>query len=255
MPEIIRSLIETHKEGYEIEEVDLSQLELVAAAALSKDVQLIYDLTHGVDIHFNTASKVFGADKAKAKRKLAKNVNFGVLYGGSANGLSKQTGVPSKTIQELIDAFYERYPDVLQWQDDLFETVIDCGYPYDIKQGEQRYAYDYVIPNSGKKITFVEVESPPWMNTKYSFSPTHTSNYPIQGFAGGDIVMQLLYWLWRNTSSTVRFLLTVHDSIIMEKPEDEDLTHVYDQAMREISTCLKLPVPITYDVEAGPTWR
>jgi DNA polymerase I-like protein with 3'-5' exonuclease and polymerase domains len=247
MPPIVRELIEAD----EIEEVDFSQLEVVGAATLSGDKQLIYDLQHGVDIHKNTATTVFGPSLAEEKRKLAKNVNFGVLYGGKAYGLSKQTGVDKETIQELIDAFYTSYPGVATWQRSLFENIVD--------NMEACYASMYTLPTSGRRFQFVETEAPDWVKKKthrsFSFSPNHTANYPIQGFAGGDIVMYGLWWLWTQVRTEADFLLTVHDSILIKKDRGTDLSPYYLSMNQEIEKKFNLPVNLHVDVETGQQWR
>lgn len=263
MPPEVRALI-LAQTGRLLEEVDFSQLEMVGAATLSKDMALVTDLRNGVDVHKNTATSVFGAAQAETKRKLAKNVNFGVLYGGKAHGLSKQTGVDKGTIQDLIDAFYNHYPQVARWQRALFEEIVDNMEAHDVKDGEQRYRSDYILPVSGRKFRFIETEAPVWVRAKthrkFSFSPNHTANYPIQGFAGGDMVMYGLYHLWHNIRvsfdvSEVRFRLTVHDSILLDKPAAYNLSMLYKSMCEAIGTRFKLPVDLQVDVEAGPTWR
>ena len=261
MPPEVRELIVTGHGG-ELEEVDFSQLEMVGAATCSGCKELIYDLGHGVDVHKNTATKVFGAAQAETKRKLAKNVNFGVLYGGKATGLSKQTGVDRTTVQELIDAFYDAYPGVAKWQRSLFENVVDNMEAHDVKNGEQRYHSDYTLPVSGRKFRFIESEAPAWVRRRtgrsYSFSPNHTANYPIQGFAGGDIVMYGLWYVWQDIRSTynrIYFRLTVHDSILLEKPSGWVLDAHYNNMNRAIESRFKLPIKLHVDVESGPNWR
>ena len=259
MPPEVRELI-LAETGHELTEVDFSQLEMVGAATCSGDKQLIYDLGHGVDVHYNTASKVFGTDQAEAKRKLAKNVNFGVLYGGKAYGLSKQTGVDRATIQELIDAFYSTYPGVAKWQRALFEEVVDNMETHDVKNGEQRYHSDYTLPVSGRKFRFIETEAPAWVRRKtgrsYSFSPNHTANYPIQGFAGGDIVMYGLYQLWiAARQEGIKFLLTVHDSILIEHKKGVRVDSAVFKMCNDIERKFKLPVALHCDIETGPNWR
>lgn len=263
MPPEVRELI-IAAQGRKLEEVDFSQLEMVGAATLSKDPQLIYDLGHGVDVHKNTATRVFGAAQAEAKRKLAKNVNFGVLYGGKANGLSKQTGVERDTVQDLIDAFYDSYPRVRDWQKELFDQVVDTMEAHDIKDGHQRYCSTYILPDSGRVFKFIETEAPAWMRKrtgrKFSFSPNHTANYPIQGFAGGDIVMYGLHDLWKQVRSIyrmdqVRFRLTVHDSILIDRPDQLNLVPMYNNMNRAIEKRYNLPIQLHVDVESGHNWR
>ncbi len=257
MPPEARELIM----GAEIVEIDFSQLELVAVACISNCQKLINDLRSGVDIHYNTASKVFGSDKAQEMRKIAKNVNFGVLYGGKAIGLSKQTGVDRSVVQKLIDAFYSKYPGVGIWQKKIFNQVVDNMTPYDIHNGEQRYQSVYVEPVSKRKFKFIEQESPKWLRQKtgrkHSFSPQQTSNYPIQGFAGGDIVMQALYELWKQADRRyVRFLMTVHDSIILEVcPTYKLLADDISTTLAKVENYFNLPLHLEYDVYYGEYWK
>jgi DNA polymerase I-like protein with 3'-5' exonuclease and polymerase domains len=256
MPPEVRELI-IASEGQELSEIDYSQLEMVGAATLSRDEQLIYDLSHGVDVHKNTATSVFGAALAEEKRKLAKNVNFGVLYGGKAYGLSKQTGVDKGTIQDLINAFYSAYPGIREWQKELHDEVINNMEAHDVKNGEQRYRSDYILPDSGRLFRFIENEAPSWLRAKtgrkWSFSPNHTANYPIQGFAGGDIVMYGLYHLWREGNWKV--LLTVHDSILIEHDKGEDLTKEVESMCKKVESKFNLPVKLHCDIETGTNWR
>lgn len=262
MPPEVRELIYAPSRR-RLEEIDFSQLEMVGAATLSGSKQMIYDLNNNVDIHKNTATTVFGAEQAEEKRKLAKNVNFGVLYGGKAHGLSKQTGVDKGTIQDLIDAFYARYPGVASWQRSLFENVVDNMEAHDVKDGQQRYRSDYTLPVSGRRFRFIETTSPLWVRQRtgrgFSFSPNHTANYPIQGFAGGDIVMYSLWWLWqavrrRYQWTEVQFRMTVHDSILIEKGREHDLNAHYDSMISATEQRFNLPVYLHVDVETGPTW-
>ncbi len=260
MPEEARRCI-VARPGYELEELDFSQLEMVAAAAVSGCQALIEDLNHGVDIHYNTAADVFGADQAEAKRKLAKNVNFGVLYGGKAPGLSRQTGVDQDTIKELIRAFFTKYPRIKEWHEEVFNEVLDNMQPYDIKDGEQRYKSTWALPNTKRRFTFVESSAPDWLRKRIgrglSFSPNHTANYPLQGFAGGEIVLTALSYLWHDMRAEcldVRYLMTVHDSILIEKPIGLDLSKYYDTACRDTQVSFNLPVTLEYDVVTGNTW-
>lgn len=263
MPPLVREMI-VAKEGNVMEELDYSQLEMVAAATCSKCKALIKDMNDGVDIHRNTAAKVFGEDLAEEKRKIAKNVNFGVLYGGKAYGLSKQTGVDKDTVQQLIDAFFNSYRGVAHWQRTVYEEIVDNMRAYDVHSGHQRYCSDWVLPISDRKFRFIETEAPMWLRNKtgraYSFSPNQTANYPIQGFAGGDIVMEGLTYLWRSirgsmVSDHVQFRMTVHDSILLEKKATLDLAEFYDGMIDHVMSKYKLPVQLQVDVEAGPTWR
>jgi DNA polymerase I-like protein with 3'-5' exonuclease and polymerase domains len=243
-------------------EVDFKQLEIVAVACVSGCTSLQRDLAAGVDVHYVTGKSVFGwktpADMNEKDRKTVKGVNFGLLYGGKAAGLAKQTGVDKKIVQELIDSFYINYPAVGKWQEKVFEEICDTMYCKDIKEGEQVYASLYTDPFSGRKWEFIEQRSPKWLQAKthrkFSFSPQQTSNYPVQGFAGGDIVMTALTELWKELRGRVRFVMTVHDSIIMEADDIPGIERAMDVACFRTEQKFNLPVALGYDLETGKHW-
>ncbi len=268
LPPTARELIGPDNPDDEIVEIDFSQIEMSCAATLSGDPTMIKDLNKGVDLHFETGRRVMGwktpSDMTKDQRTLVKNVNFGVLYGGKATGLSKQTGVDKKIVQSLIDSFYTRYPRVATWQKEVFEYVVNNMETYDVKEGEQRYAAMYNEPISGRRFRFVEAKSPQWLQRRtsrsFSFSPQHTANYPIQGFAGGDIVMSALHYLWvaihsTGMSSKIKFRMTVHDSIVLQVRKGVKLNGVLDKMCEYVKVKYNLPVDLHYDVDTGDYWQ
>jgi len=264
MPEEVRTLVTKLDDKYKVCEVDFSQLEMYTTAIESEDKALSHDLQHGVDVHYLTAKEVFGEALAEAKRKIAKNVNFGVLYGGKAYGLSKQTGVDKDTIQKLIDAFFGRYPRIKEWQEEFFTSVTDNMEPHDVKEGEQRYRATVKSKTTGRRFTFVENAAPDWFrrrhHTKWCFSPNQTANYPIQGVAGGDIVMQALYWVWWDLKrlELKSFLFcTVHDSFVLQLHTEEysEVIPIIGSALERIKDEYSLPLDLKVDIEVNDTWQ
>lgn len=243
-------------------EVDFSQLEIVAVACVSGCPELQRDIKDGVDVHYRSGKSVFGwktpADMNEKDRKVVKNVNFGLLYGGKPGGLAKQTGVDREIVQELMDSFYDAYPGVRQWQKDVFTVVTGNLQASHIDEGEQVYSSEWTEPFSGRKFKFVEQKLPKWLaqrtKRKFGFSPMQTSNYPIQGFAGGDIVMFALTQLWRELHGRVRFVMTVHDSIIMEAKSTDIVRHAMDRACKDTVTYFGLPTDLKYDITVGQHW-
>jgi DNA polymerase I-like protein with 3'-5' exonuclease and polymerase domains len=215
MPKIIRQMIDGP-----LVEVDFSQLELVVAAAITKCPQLQADLKAGVDIHQQTALAC--GLQGKEGRAAAKGVNFGILYGGGKNGLAVQTGQTTATVGKLMDAFYTRYPEVKLWQQHMLTNATTKAQSHSFENGEARLKYEYREPLTGRLITFVQQKSPSWMvkqgNGKYSFSPQQLSNYPIQGMAGGTLVLEFLMALWRAIPD-LKLRMTVHDSILFDLPK------------------------------------
>ena len=263
MPEEARKLIES-TEGKLIE-VDFKQLEFVSAACVTKDKQLIKDLNDGEDIHYNTGSRVFSwksANEMDSKtRKQIKFVNFGLLYGGTAGGLSESTGQPKALVRDLIQSFYHRYPGVKTWQEAFYQEVADNLQPFGIKDGEQ--IYDSIVNCKGTRYHFVEQPSPTWLRRKtgrgFSFSPTQIKNYPVQGFAGGTIVMLALWCLWKEIKNLdlkkTKLRLTVHDSILIDTDRSEkEIGTIMDRVCQNVVRELNLPVNLEYDMESGTHW-
>jgi len=265
VPPAARALI-TAEKGHDLMEIDFSQLEVVASACVTACSALQRAISNGEDIHYNSGQGVMGwhspSDMTKETRTLVKNVNFGVIYGGKAGGLAKQTGVDKGKIQKLIDAFYKKYPGVARWQGNLFEEIVSNMVPYKIVGGEQTYQTKYTEPFSGHRYTFNEVPSPDWIRKKtgrgYSFSPNQIFNYPIQGFAGGGIVMYALHRLWvicRSNKVDCKFRMTVHDSILVEMPKGGNPIRLMQLACEQTEKYYNLPVKLSFDIKTGSTWQ
>jgi len=262
LPTEARSLV-TAPEGYKVVELDFSQLELVALAMICKDPAMIKDLSMGEDIHYNSGQRVMGwtdpSEMNKKDRTLVKNVNFGAVYGGKAPGLSKQTGVDKDIIQKLINSLYRRYPGIGTWQKELYEEVVENMEPagHD-DHGEQRYKATVEV---GKRLyTFHETPSPRWLRARtgrgYSFNPNQVYNYPIQGFAGWSIVLQFLYALWSQSELEHKYIMTVHDSIIVLVPEDSlaSFEGRVTYELQRFSEKLGIPFNLNVDIDVGQTW-
>jgi len=248
-------------------EIDFKQLEIVALAMVSQDPQLIKDLQNGEDVHYNSGRSVMGwrqpSDMTDATRRTVKSVNFGLIFGGTANGLSYSTGIARSTVSALIKSFYKRYPGVEKWQEDFYKEVVNAMRPAGVVNGEQLYDSKVMLHLSKRYFYFREHESPPWLRRKmgraFSFKPTETKNYPVQGFAGGDIVMGALVELYKRLKSRnlrCKFRCTVHDSIGI----DTDLTagqlagHM-TVVCQQIRTRYNIPFNLEFDIKSGPYWK
>lgn len=262
LPTEARSLV-TAPPGYKVVELDFSQLELVALAMICEDPTMIKDLSMGEDIHYNSGQRVMGwtdpSEMTKKDRTLVKNVNFGAVYGGKAPGLSKQTGVDKGIIQKLINSLYRRYPGIGTWQKELYEEVVENMEPagHD-EHGEQRYKSTVEV---GKRLyTFHETPSPRWLKAttgrSWSFNPNQVYNYPIQGFAGWGIVLQFLYNLWALSGLEIKYIMTVHDSIIVLVPEDSlaSFEGSVTYELQKFSKELGIPFNLNVDMDVGQTW-
>lgn len=271
------------KDGYLIE-MDFSQLEVIGLAIITGDKQLQEDILAGRDMHCISASFLSGekyehiyeqykaGDEKYAKlRKAAKQPSFQLQYGSGARGMADSCGLPLQTCKDFIENYYKRYTGVKQWQDNLLETVkanrqitskrTKGGFP----QGQST-----IVTLTGRRYVFKEYDAPKFLQKKgtmTSFSPTEIKNYPIQGFATGDIVPHMLGVMYRtllNSNLREDFLLvnTIHDSILFDcKKEvlDEACKLIYTVMVgtsKEVSDYfgIDMPLPLKCDIEYGHTW-
>lgn len=257
-----------------IMEADFSQLEVIHLAHLTKDPQLIADITSGMDMHRVRAAELFGIPEAnvtKEQRKTAKEFTFQLQYGSGARAMAQKAGKPVELARKFIENYYKRYPIVKQWQNNNISKVYNSavktklhsqkGYP--IKKG-------VLTSETGRRYTFMEGDSPDWMAGKgvyTGFKPTEIKNYPVQGGATGDIVPMILgkinRWLVEEgLVDKVKLMATVHDSIVLDMPTKmcydigirlkklmEDAPKYYE-AIFGVKYDLALKVEISW----GPSW-
>ena len=268
MPPEARAVFMVHNPNNNIFELDFKQLEIIAAQWWSEDTRLTQDLLDGEDVHFNTGKTVMGwqyeTDQTEEQRRIVKGVNFGLLFGGGAEGLSKSTGQDKSMVRSLIKGFFDRYPGVEDWHEEVYTQVCDDMQPESIEKGEQRYCSWYQHPKLHRRWYFVEKPAPAWVRKRlgrsFSFKPTETKNYPVQGFAGGDIVMTYLTLFWRLIRSLqlpITLTMTVHDSIIIETSLDKKSLSTYTDKVRDhVCFIYGIKVPLKYDIKGGNThWR
>jgi DNA polymerase I-like protein with 3'-5' exonuclease and polymerase domains len=264
MPEVARECFVS--EFGEFQEIDFKQLEVVALAIMSQCPVLIKDIQDGVDLHYQTGKDVFGwttpNDMNEKDRKIVKGVNFGLIYGGGANGLAFQTGQPIALVKQLIAAFYSRYPRVAEWQKEFYTLVTQNLQPGGFKNGEQFYTSTVEEPIYGRRYTFVEGDAPAWVRAKtgrkFSFKPTETKNYPVQGFAGGDIVMMALVLLYKELYhvSTTEIRMTVHDSILVDSNlTNAELNKIMKKVCAVIVSNYRFPFDLKFDIQSGKHWQ
>lgn len=218
MPSEVRKLVKVP--GRVIMQADFSQLEMQVAAELSKDPVMLYDVEHK-DVHFETGKDVFGwkteEDMTKGSRRIVKGVNFGTIYGGSPAAIAEQTGASEKIVRDIQDSFKKRYPHFSAWQAHRVEEARMAAGRGPVKHDEdgQCYYYHYVLSPSGREYALQESKHP--FTGKPSVSPTIAKNYPVQGFATGDIVpLFIAYTLGMPSPLLDAFdpINAVHDSIV-----------------------------------------
>ena len=220
---------------------DYSQIDLRALAHLSQDPLLLSTFEHGEDIHSATASQLFGVELGAVTadmRRLAKTVNFGVIYGMSGYGLEQATEFSREEAQRFIDAYFEKYAGVRKYLDNTKEQAHRQGYVETIL-GRRRY-----IP---------EINSPNRMIREGA--ERMAINMPVQG-TSADIIKVAMLNLeeemdFRKLAS--KLILQVHDELIFEVPERE-VTVMQDIVPRLMGCAIQLAVPVKVDLKMGRTW-
>ncbi|MDR2485422.1 MAG: DNA polymerase I [Treponema sp.] len=229
------------KPGHLLISADYSQIELAVLAHLSGDENLIAAFQEGKDIHLRTAALIFGTDEEHVKadqRRIAKIINFGVMYGMSAFRLANELGISRAGAASFIDAYFKTYAGIRCFIDELIKKTEELGYVSTIF-GRRRY-----IPaiNSRNK-------------TEKAAAERVAVNTPIQGSAA-DIVKTAMLNLdntLRAGHSSVRLLLQVHDELILEAPH-ADAAAAAKLVQREMENAVTLKVPLRVSVETGKRW-
>lgn len=238
--EIRKSFIPRNEE-YELLAADYSQIELRIIAALSNDKSMIEDFNAGHDIHTATAAKVFNVSFDEVTREMrskAKMVNFGIIYGISAFGLSQRLGIKRTEAKEIIDTYFEKYPAIKKYMDASIKVARAKGYVETIK-GRRRYLKDINSNNA----------------TVRGFAERNAINAPIQGSAA-DIIKIAMISIQkeieeRNMKS--KMLLQVHDELVFDcyKTEKDELVRLTKQAMEN---AVQLKVPLIVEYGFGQNW-
>jgi len=227
--------------GMELVSADYSQIELRILAHISEEPALINDFEKGVDVHSATAARIFGVPEAEVNSKMrgaAKTVNFGVLYGQSAFGLSKQLDIEMGEADAYIKNYYESYPRVKDLKEKILEGARQTGY-VETLYGRRRYVPD--VKSSNKQAV--------------AFAERMAFNAVFQGTAA-DIIKMAMITIDQRLSELfpkAPMLLQVHDELIFES-EPSDAEKLIEMVRSEMCGVIKLRVPLTVDVGRGKTW-
>ena len=208
-----------YKDGV-IVEMDFNQLEVVALAHVTKDLQLIHDISSGADIHSELYKGMFGRYPTKEERKPFKARTFQLIYGAGAKAISKQAGCSIDEAKKFVDVFYGRYPSVGKWHKE-FAIEVESKGTYELDEdGFREKTKTYILnTETGRKFCFKEYHSDStWSTRTYNFSPTELKNYPVQGLATGDIVPMMLGVMFRllKGRDDVKMVNTIHDSLMFD---------------------------------------
>jgi DNA polymerase-1 len=220
---------------------DYSQIELRIIAHIAKDAGMIEAFKQGIDIHTATASKVWGVPIEavdKEMRRKAKTVNFGIIYGISAFGLSQRVQIPRFEAKEIIDNYFEQFPGVKRYMDDTIAFARERGYVETIS-GRRRNMRDINSRNANIR----------------GFAERNAINAPIQGSAADMIKIAMIRiddWLQQSDLDT-RMILQVHDELLFDVPKHE-LEGVQIKVKEIMESAMILDVPVLVESGTGANW-
>lgn len=228
-------------EGEVFVSADYSQIELRLLAHLSGDEHLIASFNSGEDFHASTASRVFGVpmdDVTPQMRSRAKAVNFGIVYGQQAYGLSQSLHIPFYEAKEMIDRYFEVHPGVRTYLDDVVAQAHKDGYAVTLF-GRRRYIPELKAKNAAQR----------------GFGERTAMNHPMQGTAA-DIIKLAMRQVQDELVARdlgTRLMLQVHDELDLSVPESE-VEEVSDLLTSVMESVVELSVPLLVDVSAGANW-
>ena len=237
----VRKAFVPRDENYVLLAADYSQIELRIIAALSDEENMIHAFKNGEDIHASTAAKVFGVaidDVTREQRSNAKTVNFGIVYGVSAFGLSNQTDLSRSEAKELIDTYYETYPKLKEYMSKQVDFAREHGYVETVLN-RRRYLKDINSRNGMVR----------------SGAERNAVNAPIQGSAADIIKLAMINihkrFLLEGFKS--KMLLQVHDELVFDAHKDE-LEIIKPIIKDEMENAFKMTVPLDVEMGIGQNW-
>ncbi|WP_179415671.1 DNA polymerase I [Mucilaginibacter sp. E4BP6] len=227
--------------GHIIVSADYSQIELRIIAEISKDANMMEAFVQNLDIHTATAANVYsiGLDEVTStQRRNAKAVNFGIIYGQSAFGLSQNLGIPRKEAAEIIDNYFAQYPGIKTYMSDTMNFARENGYVCTL-MGRRRYLRDINSANQ----------------TVRGFAERNAINAPIQGSAADmiKIAMINIHKEFLAQKLDARMTMQVHDELVFDVPHHE-VELVKPIILHNMKNAIKTTVPIMVEIGTGANW-
>jgi DNA polymerase-1 len=237
----VRKAFIPRDENHVLLSADYSQIELRIIADISKEENMLYAFNNGIDIHTATAARVYGIgieEVTSTQRRNAKAVNFGIIYGQSAFGLSQNLGIPRKEAAEIIEQYFAQYPGIKRYMADTMNFARENGFVETIL-GRRRYLRDINSANQ----------------TVRGFAERNAINAPIQGSAA-DMIKVAMVNIHRDIQERglqSKMTMQVHDELVFDvlKTEVEEMKEIITHRMR---TAIKTSVPIEVEIGEGENW-
>jgi len=227
--------------GHTIVSADYSQIELRIIAEISKDPNMMEAFVQNLDIHTATAANVYGIgldEVTSTQRRNAKAVNFGIIYGQSAFGLSQNLGIPRKEAAEIIENYFAQYPGIKTYMSDTMNFARENGYVTTL-MGRRRYLRDINSANQ----------------TVRGFAERNAINAPIQGSAADmiKIAMINIHKEFLAQKLDARMTMQVHDELVFDVPHHE-VEIVKPIILHNMKNAIKTTVPIMVEIGTGANW-
>lgn len=237
----LRKMFISRFNGGKLISADYNQIELRLLANFSGDEKLIQDYNNGADVHASTASKIFNVPVEQVtgyQRRLAKAVNFGIIYGISGFGLAKNIDVPVKEAKLYIDVYFEQYPVVKQYLDGLVQSAKTLGYAKTLFN-RRRYIPEFQSSNGLQKMLGERL----------------AMNMPLQGSASDIIKLAMLsvHKRFKKENIKSKLILQIHDELIVDTYPGEEQT-VINILTQEMQNAYVSKVPLLVGVGMGNTW-
>jgi DNA polymerase I len=237
----IRKAFVPRNKDYILLAADYSQIELRIIAELSRDENLIDTFVNGQDVHTATAARIYGVPPGEVSpemRRNAKTVNFGIVYGISAFGLSERLGIPRKEAASIIDQYFEKYPGLRKYMDNTISLARKNGYVETI-MGRRRYLRDINSANA----------------TVRGFAERNAINAPVQGSSADmiKIAMISIYEEILANKMKSKMILQVHDELVFDAHRSE--VNALKKIVREkMKTAIPMSVPVEVEINTGKNW-
>lgn len=237
----IRTAFVPRNPDHIIVSADYSQIELRLLAEMSKDPGLVEAFNLNLDIHKATASKVYKVELDEVssdQRRNAKAVNFGIIYGQTAFGLSQSLGISRKEAAEIIEAYFTQYPGIKEYMNQAIASAKEKGYVETLLK-RKRFLRDILSANA----------------TVRAFAERNAINAPIQGSAADmiKIAMINIQKEIKNRNLKGKMVMQVHDELVFDIPKNE-LEEFKGLIQKEMQEAIKLSVPIIVEVGVGDNW-
>jgi len=224
------------RDGYKLVGIDYSQIELRLLAHFSKDKALVDAFNQGLDIHSQTAVKIFGEEKAAEKRNIAKTINFGLLYGMGSKKLADTLKITPKEAKVYIESYFEAFTNVKEYMKSIEDFAVKNGYVETLIK--RRRNFDFNSANTMQRIAYLREA----VNTKF------------QGSAADLIKLSMIkiFEKYKNNQN-LKMILQIHDELIFEV-KDEMIDEITKDLVEIMENIFVLEIPLKVSVAIGNSW-